>query len=72
MSLYESKAKATTKKAIGVKVDSGDAALKMKLQDVLSLRVAVMVVGTSASFPLMTSLSENKKKQTLKVVLASA
>ncbi len=44
---------------MGVKVDSGDAALKMKLQDVLSLRVAVMVVGISVSFPLMISLSEN-------------
>ncbi len=43
-----------------MKVDSGDAALKMKLQDVLSLRVAVMVVGISVSFPLIMSLSEKK------------
>ncbi len=48
---------------MGVKVDSGDAALKMKLQDVVSLRVAVMVVGISVSFPLIMSLSEKKNEQ---------
>ncbi len=50
-------AKATIRKAIGVKVAIGDAALKRKVQVLSPSRVAVTVVGNLVSFPSNAILS---------------
>ncbi len=53
--------KAAIRKAIGVKVVIGDAALKRNVQVLSPSRVAVTVVGSSVSFPCMTILSKTNR-----------
>ncbi len=53
-------AKAAIRKAIGVKVAIGDAALKRKVQVFSPSRVAVTFVGSSVSLPCMTILSRRR------------
>ncbi len=56
-------AKATIRKAIGVKVAIEEAALKRKVQVLSPSRVAVTVVGNSVSFPCIMIVSKGRRSE---------